>query len=266
MTSSSRPVALVTGASAGIGKELAKVLARDHDLILTARRVDELNRLAAELKSTHGISCHVVPADLADPAGPRTLFDTISATGLRVDVLVNNAGFGDLSPFATADLSKMLRMIQVNVTALTELTGLFLPGMRSRGQGRVLNVGSVAGFQPGPMMGVYYATKAFVNSLSQSMANELAGSGITVTCLCPGPTDSEFAAVAGMQSSRAFSVGHRLSARAVAERGVAGMKRGKALVIPGGRNKLLIFLQRFAPRSAVIQVVRWMQEKRLGRQ
>src|SRR5262245_22030727 len=147
--STARPVTLVTGASAGIGKELARVFAADHDLILTARRESELRALAAELAPA---VCHVFPADLADPAAPRTLFQSISTAGLIVDVLVNNAGFGDLGPFADADLAKMLRMIQVNVTALTELTGLFLPAMRARGRGMILNVGSVAGFQPGPFM------------------------------------------------------------------------------------------------------------------
>ena len=257
-----RPMALVTGASAGIGKELARVLARDHDLILSARRGDELNALAAELRAAHGATCHVVTADLADPAGPRRLYDAVGAVTPALDVLVNNAGFGDLAPFADASLPKLLTMIQVNVTALTELTGLFLPGMRGRGRGRVLNVGSVAGFQPGPLMGVYYATKAYVNSLSQALANELAGSGVTVTCLCPGPTDTEFAAVSGMQTTKVFSVGHRMTARAVAEAGVAGMRLGRVLVTPGFRNKLLVSLQRFAPRSTVVGVVRWMQEKR----
>jgi len=257
-----RPIALVTGASAGIGKELARVLAPDHDLILSARRVDELNALAAELR-TGGAACHVVPADLADPAGPRQLADAVAALGLPVVVLVNNAGFGDLGPFASADLGKLTRMIRVNVTALTELTALFLPVMRERGRGRILNVGSVAGFQPGPMMATYYATKAYVNSLSQALANELRGTGITVTCLCPGPTETEFTAVAGMHPGRAFSVGHRMTARQVAEAGVRGMDRGKVLVIPGGRNRLVIFLQRFAPRAVVVRAVRWMLGKRL---
>ncbi len=260
---SSRPLALVTGASAGIGLEIARVLARDHDLILSARRSAELHALAEELRKSHGATCHVATADLADPAAPRRLFEEVAAAGHAVEVLVNNAGFGDLGPFADADLAKLLRMIQVNVAALTELTGLFLPGMRSRGRGRILNVGSVAGFQPGPLMATYYATKAYVNSLSEAMANELAGSGITVTCLCPGPTDTEFASAAGMQSTKHFSVGHRLTARQVAEQGVAGMKRGKVLVIPGWRNKLLIFSERFLPRSLVVRVVRWMQEKRM---
>jgi len=255
-----RPLALVTGASAGIGKELARVLARDHDLILTARRVEELNALAAELRAAHAAACHVVPADLADPRGPRQLFDAVASAGLSVEVLVNNAGFGDHGPFAAADLGKLLRMIQVNVTALTELTGLFLPQMRARGRGRVLNVGSVAGFQPGPLMAVYYATKAYVNSLSEALDDELAGTGVTVTCLCPGPTHSEFRAVAGMR--RGFSVAQEMDTRAVAEAGVRGMRRGKRLVIPGFRNRLLIFAERFLPRRVVTAAVRWMQQKR----
>lgn len=257
---STRPLALVTGASAGIGKELARVLATDHDLVLTARRGDELHALAAELRAAHAAACHVFPADLADPSGPRQLFDAVAAAGLSVDVLVNNAGFGDHGPFVDADPDKLLRMIRVNVTALTELTALFLPGMRTRGRGRVLNVGSVAGFQPGPLMAVYYATKAFVNSLSEALDDELRGTGVTVTCLCPGPTQSEFRAVAGIRQG--FSVAQAMSARTVAEIGVSAMRRGKRMVIPGFRNRLLIFAERFLPRRVVTAAVRWMQRKR----
>src|SRR5687767_6476364 len=202
-----RPLALVTGASAGIGTELARLLAVDHDLILTARRAEPLHALAAAVEQSHATTCHVFPADLADPAAPRQLFDAITAAGLTVDVLVNNAGFGDLGPFAKADTAKILRMIQVNVTALTELTALFLPGMLSRNRGRVLNVGSIAGFQPGPLMAVYYATKAYVNSFSEALSSELQGTGVTVTALCPGPVATEFAGVAGMQRTRVFSAG-----------------------------------------------------------
>lgn len=256
---SSRPVALVTGASAGIGRELARVLAADHDLILTARREAELRSLAAELAPA---VCRVIPADLADPAAPRKLFEAVAAEGLTVDVLVNNAGFGDLGPFADADLAKMLRMIQVNVTALTELTGLFLPAMRARGRGRILNVGSVAGFQPGPFMAVYYATKAFVNSFSEALSNELRGSGVTVTCLAPGPTRSEFAAASGMDATKHFTVGSVADARPVAEAGVRGMMRGKRMVVTGFRNRVLLFAERFVPRGLVIRAVRMMQERR----
>lgn len=258
---SSRPVALITGASAGIGKELARLLAADHDLILTARREAELRALADELAPA---TCHVLPIDLADPTGPQALYDSVSAAGLTVEVLVNNAGFGDLGPFAEADLAKMLRMIQVNVTALTELTGLFLPGMRARQRGGILNVGSVAGFQPGPFMAVYYATKAYVNSFSEALSNELAGTGVTSTCLAPGPTPTEFAAVAGMQESKAFTVGAITDARSVAEAGLRAVFRGKRMVIPGFRNRVLLFAERFVPRGLVIRAIRWMQEKRRG--
>jgi len=256
-----RPVALVTGASAGIGRELARLLAADHDLILTARREVELNTLAAELQPA-GAKCLAIPADLADPAWPKQLWQAIEAAGWSVDVLVNNAGFGDVGPFSDADTAKLLRMIQVNVAAFTELLALSLPGMKARGRGRILNVGSVAGFQPGPFMAVYYATKAYVNSLSQALSSELEGTGIRVTCLCPGPTESGFASVAGFDE-KTFSVSARMTARDVAEVGVRAMRRGRVLTIPGWRNRLMIFLQRFTPRSIVIRTVRWMLAKRV---
>ncbi len=260
---STRPLAMVTGASAGIGKELARILAVDHDLILTARRAEELHSLAAELREACGATCHVFPADLAESGRVRSLFDSLTQAGLQVDVLVNNAGFGHVGPFAAADLERMLKMIQLNVMALTELTGLVLPGMRARGRGQILNVGSVAGFQPGPFMAIYYATKAFVNSFSEALSSELEGSGVTVTCLAPGPTASEFAAVSGMDETKAFTVGKVMASQPVAEAGVKGMKRGKRMVIPGLRNKMLIFFERLAPRGAVIRVVKWMQQKRV---
>jgi len=256
---SPRPAALVSGASAGIGREIARFLARDHDLVLTARRAAELSALAAEVAPA---KCLVLPFDLADPAAPRTLVAAVNAAGLTIDVLVNNAGFGDLGPFAGADLGKMLRMIQVNVTALTELTGLILPDMLARGRGRILNVGSVAGFQPGPLMAVYYATKAYVNSFSEALANELEGSGVTVTCLAPGPTESEFDAAAGMVPRKASALNSVLDARSVAEAGVRGLMRGQRMVVTGIRNRLLLFAERFAPRGMVIKAVRRMQEKR----
>lgn len=259
-----RPLALVTGASAGIGTELARLLAADHDLVLTARRADPLRALAEELNRARGATCHVFPADLADPAAPQRLFEQIAAAGLAVDVLVNNAGFGDLGPFAKADPARLLSMIRVNVAALTELTALFLPAMLARGRGRILNVGSIAGFQPGPLMAVYYATKAYVNSFSEALHSELRGTGVTVTVLCPGPVATEFAAVAGMQQTRVFSAGQAMGARPVAEAGVRAMRAGRRLVLPGWRNKLLVFLERFAPRGVVIRAVKWMMQRRVG--
>jgi hypothetical protein len=263
-TSAGRPVALVTGASAGIGVELARLLAADHDLILTARRADALTALADELKRASGATCHVFPADLTDNAAPRALFDQIAAAGLTVDVLVNNAGFGDLGPFAKADLAKTLRMIQVNVAALTELVGLFLPGLVARGRGRILNVGSIAGFQPGPYMAAYYATKAYVNSFSEALHSELRGTGVTATVLCPGPVATEFATVAGAQSVRVFSAGQSMAARPVADAGLRAMRAGRRLVVPGWRNKLMLFLERFAPRGVVIRTVKWVMSRRIS--
>jgi short-subunit dehydrogenase len=260
MTIPDRPVALVTGASAGIGRELARLLAADHALILSARREAELNALAAELAPA---PCMVVPADLADRNGVARLTEQISAAGWPVDVLVNNAGFGDVGPFDRADREKLLRMIQVNVAAFTDLLTRVLPEMKQRGRGRILNVGSVAGFQPGPYMAAYYATKAYVNSLSQALASELEGTGITVTCLCPGPTESEFAAIAGFEEKSAFSVSARMTARQVAIAGLRGLKRGKWLVIPGWQNRLLIALQRVVPRRVVIRAAKWMLGKRI---
>ena len=259
---SPRPVALVTGASAGIGVELARVLAAGHDLVLTARRADKLQALADELQQKHRATCRVFPADLADPAAPRKLFDAIREAGITVDVLVNNAGFGDLGAFAKADLAKALKMVQVNVAALTELTGLFLPGFVARGAGRILNVGSVAGFQPGPLMAVYYATKAYVNSFSEALHSELRGKGVTVTVLCPGPVATEFGAVSGFKETRAFSAGQAMAARPVAEAGVRALLAGRRMVVPGWRNRLLLFSERFAPRGAVIRAVKWMMRRR----
>ena len=258
----SRPIALVTGASAGIGKELARLLAADHDLILTARRELELDALAAELPQAKS---HIIPLDLATAAGPKALFEAVAAKGLTVDVLINNAGFGDVGPFAEANLEKSLRMIQLNVTALTELTGLFLPGMIARRSGRILNVGSVAGFQPGPYMAVYYATKAYVNSFSEALWSELSGTGVSVTCLCPGATSTEFAQAAGMEQTKLFTVGSVADARSVAAAGVEAMKREKRLTVTGFRNRALIFAERFLPRGVVIRAVSWMLSKRSGK-
>jgi short-subunit dehydrogenase len=253
-----RPVALVTGASAGIGRELARLLAVDHDLILTARREAELLALAAEFPA----KCLVLPEDLSDPAGPKRLLHAVAESGWTIDTFVNNAGFGDVGPFADADSAKLAAMIQVNITAFTELLRGVLPGMKVRGRGRILNVGSVAGFQPGPFMAVYYATKAYVNSLSEAVASELAGTGITVTCLCPGPVETEFAAAAGFEPG-GFSAGAKLAARDVAAAGIRALNRGHVRVIPGWRNRLMIALQRFVPRFVVTRTVKLMLRQRV---
>jgi short-subunit dehydrogenase len=251
-----RPVALVTGASAGIGRELARILAREgHDLVLVARREAQLAELATELQERYGATSRVVGADLAAPGAAGQVVDALGP-GARVDVLVNNAGFGGHGAFAGRSREDDLRMVAVNVVALTDLTKLVLPGMVARGSGRVLNVASTAAFQPGPFMAVYYASKAYVLSLSEALAEETRGTGVTVTCLCPGVTATEFHAVAGTEDQPLTNASLSMSAEAVAEAGYRGMARGKRLVIPGAHNKVGTQSLRIAPRGVVLKVVR----------
>ncbi len=254
------PTALVTGASSGIGLELAKLLAGDgHDLVLVARRGGRLAGLADELKAKHGIAAKVVPKDLADPAAPAGLAAKLEADRIEVDVLVSSAGFADYGPFAAADLQKQLDMIQVNVTALTQLTGLLLPGMIERRRGRILNVASTAAFQPGPLMSVYYATKAYVLSFSEALAIELEGTGVTVTALCPGPTRSGFQDRAELQDSKLGQDG-LMTAEEVAAAGYRALMQGETIEIPGLRNKLGAQVPRLLPRKATARIVRRVQE------
>ncbi len=238
-----RPVALVTGASAGIGRALAREFARKrHDLVLVARRRERLEELAAEI----GPATRIAVADLSDPAAAARLF---AETG-PVDVLVNNAGVGSTGPFAESDGARDTEIIQVNVAAVTALTRLFLPAMLGRGRGRILNVASTAGFQPTPRFAVYAATKAYVLSLTEALHTELAGTGVTVTCLCPGATVTEFADKAGMNTERLFKAA--MSAEAVAREGVIGTLLGHRLVVPGAANRLGTVGVRFAPRGLVL--------------
>jgi short-subunit dehydrogenase len=251
-----RPRALVTGASAGIGRALAAILAREgHDLVLVARREPELSALAVELKETYGADSQVVTADLARPDAAKAIVDELGPDAV-VDVLVNNAGFGGHGAFYERDRDAELRMLAVNVTALTDLTRLVLPGMVKRGRGRVLNVASTAAFQPGPFMAVYYASKAYVLSFSQAIAEELSGTGVTVTALCPGVTETEFQKVAGVEDVPLTKGPLSMTADAVAEAAYAGMTRGKLLVVPGLHNKIGAQSTRLAPRKVMLKVVR----------
>ena len=194
--------ALITGASAGIGAALARLMAaKGHDLVLTARRQGRLEELAKEV-SPRGIKAHVWPAISADPTTPQRLHDSAKAEGIEIDILVNNAGFGALGHFTDIPLDRQLDMIAVNITALTALSHLFLRDMRSRGRGRILNVASIAGFQPGPFLAVYYATKGYDFLFTEALAEELNGSGVTASCLFPGVTTTEWQAVAGIDGSR----------------------------------------------------------------
>lgn len=255
-----RETALITGASSGIGLDLARLMAREFDLVLSARNQARLEQIAADLQQQHGNHVHVVPADLARPEVPEQIFSEIKRRGLRVDALVNNAGFGGYGAFADTPLQTELEMLQVNITSLTHLTKLALPGMLERKQGRIMNVASTAGFLPGPMMAVYYATKAYVISFSEAIANELKGSGITVTCLCPGATETGFAKRADMENSRLFKMG-RMRSEDVARAGYRAMMRGKTLAITGSGNWLMVESLRFSPRKMVTAIARSVQER-----
>src|SRR4051812_42919926 len=251
-----RPVALVTGASAGIGRELAKILAREgHDLVLVARREPELTALAAELKEQYAADSRVITADLSKARAAQTLVKELGPT-MTVDVLVNNAGFGGHGAFWERERDADLRQIAVNVTALTDLTRLLLPGMVERHRGRILNVASTAAFQPGPFMAVYYATKAYVLSFSEALSEELSGTGVTVTCLCPGVTKTEFQKVAGVEEVPLTKGPLSMTARSVAEAAYSGLAKGRRLVIPGVHNKVGVQAVRLSPRAVILKVVR----------
>jgi len=252
--------ALITGASRGIGCELARLFAQDgYGLALVARSRPELESVARELASQHGVPVAVVPQDLAQPGSPEALCAELRRRSLDIDVLVNNAGMGTYGFFAELDLETELRMAQLNMVTLTHLTRLLLQPMLERGAGRILNVSSTAAFQPGPLMAVYYASKAYVLSFSEAIANELRGTGVTVTCLCPGPTRTGFQARAKMERS-GTARGKLMDAAEVARIGYRGMMAGKALVIPGLGNQLLAWAVRFGPRGLVTNAVRRIQE------
>jgi short-subunit dehydrogenase len=260
MSSGRNPLALVTGASGGIGEELARILARHgYDLVLVARSADKLAALAERLELDHGIQVRAIAKDLARPDAAAEIHEWLAAEGLTVDVLVNNAGMGLLGKFAEIGIEGDVEMLRLNVEAPTLLTRLLLPSMLERGSGRILNLASTAGFQPGPLMAVYYATKAYLLSFSEALANEVAGTGVTVTALCPGPTETGFSSHAGSEESRLFK-GATMDARTVAEAGYAALMAGKPVVIPGVRNRLLAFGVRLAPRRVVTQIARRMNE------
>jgi short-subunit dehydrogenase len=253
--------ALVTGASGGIGYELALLLARDrYDCVLVARSADKLAELAGRLEREFQVKTLVLAKDLGKASAVDEIFEEVTAAALPVDVLVNNAGYPVFGLFSETDLAAELDMLQVNVVALTALTKLFLRGMLERRSGRILNLASTAAFEPGPLMAVYYASKAYVLSFSEALAEELRGTGITVTALCPGPTRTGFQKRGEMEDSRLVK-GEIADARSVALAGYRGMMSGKTLVIPGFTNKLVPWAARLTPRSVLPRVVRRMQER-----
>jgi hypothetical protein len=247
----------VTGATAGIGLEIARVLARrGYDVALVARRQDRLERLARELEESHGVTAAVLPCDLADRSARERLCAHVAERRVGVDMLVNNAGFGLRGAFATTDLGVEQRMVEVNVTALVALTKAILPAMVERKSGCVLNVASTAAFVPGPLVSVYYASKAFVLSFSEALAEELRDSGVHVAALCPGPTTTEFQAVAGMRPSRLGRLA-MMTAAEVAEIGVDGALARRRVVVPGLQNKVVPWAVRALPR----RVAAWLSRR-----
>ncbi len=250
-----RPVALITGASGGIGLELAKLAAADgHDLVLVARSGAKLAGVAEELTAGHGVEVVPVVADLAKPGGVATVLERLGDR--RVDVLVNNAGVGGQGRFAVErDLADDLAMVQLNVASLVELTGSLLPGMVERGSGGVLNLASTAGFLPGPLQAVYYASKAFVRSFSEALSEECRGTGVRVTALCPGPVDTGFAAAAGLEGTVLMRRSPaKVPAEDVAAAGWAGLQKGRAVVVPGLLVRAAMQGLRVTPRRVAARI------------
>lgn len=260
-----RKICLITGASGGIGYEFARLFAQDsYNLILIARTEDKLHKIAAELEEKYNIYVKIIVKDLALPSAPDEIFQETEKEGLVINTLVNNAGFGAKGFFLDLDLGRQLEMIQVNITTLTHLTYLYAKQMTSNGGGKIINVASMAAFQPGPLMSVYYASKSYVLSFSEALTNEFQKSNITVTALCPGPTDTDFfdqPEMGGVQSTMGskFIV---LSAEDAAKEGYNASKAKRSVVIPGLQNKVAAFGTRFLPRALTAKIARMLQEKR----
>jgi len=257
-----RTYTLITGASGGIGSDLARLLAKDkHNLILVARSENKLNELKVSLEKEFGIDVKVYAIDLSVPNATERLFENILKENIQINILINNAGFGDFSAFAESDMAKQEMMINLNILALAKLTHLFLPGMIKSGYGRILNVASLAAFMPGPLMSVYYASKSFVLSFSYAIANELKGTGVTVTVLCPGPTATGFVDAATLGESKLFKIMKAAPSIMVAKYAYKYMMKGKLLAIPGIMNKIMWTGVRFSPRKLLTFVVRKIQDK-----
>jgi short-subunit dehydrogenase len=262
MANSARPVALITGASSGIGAELAREAAKDgHDLVLVARRREPMQALAAELHAS-GTEITVISTDLGKPGGAAELMKIVEERGLVIDTLINNAGLGDTARFDQADPQKIAAMLQVNVVALTELTRVVLPQMVARGRGKIMLLASTAAFQPGPGMAVYYATKAYVLSFGRAIGYELRRTGVTVTTVCPGATATEFAQTAQTKGSALFDGPIPvMTAAEVARQGYAALKAGRPLIITGLLNKIIAMSTRFTPTAMLLMIAGHLNQR-----
>jgi uncharacterized protein len=256
--SEQRETVLVTGASSGLGLELAQLFAADgSDLILVARRIDLLDTLAGRLTARFGVRTTVIPSDLGAPDAVPRLVEAVDQMALSVDVLVNSAGIGHRSEFIELPPERVQGTLEVNISALTRLTHTFLPGMIARGRGGVINLGSLAGFLPGPHMATYYASKAYVLALSEALQEEVRGSGVTVCCLAPGPTHTEFVSTNRIEGIRFFRLGAMQASR-VAKIGYRDFRAGRAVSVPGAHTKAATMLLRLSPRPLTRRIARWM--------
>jgi len=256
-------VALITGASSGIGKELARIHASEGgDLVLVARRANELLALKTELEAKYGVKIEIIVKDLSDTNSASEIFVETEKLGIQIEYLINNAGFGGHGIFHEREMEKDLAMVNVNITSLMLLTHLYLPGMVKQGKGKILNVSSTASFLPGPLQAVYYASKAFVTSLSQALSEELRGSGVTVTALCPGPVATEFFDTANMEGVKMLKTQKAMSPAKTAAIGYRDMIKGKLLSFDNGLLKFsLNWMVPLLPRRWVLKVSRMMMEK-----
>ena len=258
-----KQTALITGASGGIGLELARVFARErYNLVLVARNEARLSALGRELADAYGVTALACAADLSERDAAAAVYAFTRDRGVAVDVLVNNAGFGDFGPFLDAEWEKQYEMVQVNITALMQLTRLYLPEMTARGSGRILNIASTAAFQPGPLMSVYYASKAFVLSFSEALSVELKGTGVAVTTVCPGPTTTGFSERANLGASGLFAHLKNATAAEVAEFAYRALSRGRVVAVHGLGNRLLVFGSKHSPRRWVREVAWRIQKER----
>lgn len=247
---------LITGASGGIGHDLALLAAADgKNLVLVARSVEKLEKLTETIEQNYKVEVISIDVDLSDETGVNSLISTINKQEIQIDTLINNAGFGDFGDFAKADLSKNMEMIRLNISALTQLSHFALQGMLKAGKGKIMNVASTAAFMPGPGMAVYYASKAYVLSFSEALTRELKGSGVTVTTLCPGPTETDFALSAGLGKSLMHRMLPPATSMQVAKAGYKAMQKGKAIEIPGFMNKMSALTPSFTPRGMVRNMI-----------
>jgi short-subunit dehydrogenase len=260
-----KKTALITGASSGIGYELSKVFAKNgYGLVLVSRNTEKLITVAEEIKKQHDTQVKVVPKDLFKSSAPQEIYDELAADGIKIDVLVNNAGTGVYGKLTHSSAEKQMDLIQLNITSLTMLCKLFGTDMSKNGSGRILTVASTAAFQAGPLMGTYYASKAYVLMLSEALNRELKQDGVSVTALCPGPTQTAFFKRNAMTGTRMERCPYMMSAAKVAEIGFSGLLKGKPIVIPGLINKLLAFLVRLTPRRAASAGAYFLNQRSTG--